>query len=101
MKFFLVFILLTAVHLGLIYFLYPETKRRSLEDIAQGFGEEVVHCYGAEGVDERMYREAGVGGADAGGKEGKRVARVNPKVTEAGGLARATGFCWMLGSDAV
>jgi MFS family permease len=52
-KFFLVFIIPTAVEWVCVYFFFPETKQRSLEDINAAFGETVaVHYYGA--TDEEM-----------------------------------------------
>lgn len=63
-KFFLVLILPTALHLAGIYFLYPETKQRSLEDINAAFGERVaVNFYGATEEDEEMYAK-GLAGED-------------------------------------
>lgn len=58
-KFFFVLIFPTALHLAGVYFLYPETKQRSLEDINAAFGEKVaVHFYGATEEDEEMYAKA-------------------------------------------
>lgn len=58
-KFFLVLIIPTALHLANIYFCFPETKQRSLEDINAEFGETVaVHYYHATQEDEDMYAAA-------------------------------------------
>ncbi|KAK5189082.1 hypothetical protein LTR96_011242 [Exophiala xenobiotica] len=47
-KFFLVLIIPTAFHIVFVYFMCPETKGRSLEDINAQFGEKVaIHYYGA------------------------------------------------------
>lgn len=58
-KFFLVLILPTAVHWINVYFLFPETKNRSLEDINVQFGGQVaVRYYGAGAEEEEMYARA-------------------------------------------
>lgn len=58
-KFFLVLIIPTSCHFLNVYFFYPETKQRSLEDINQAFGEKVaVHYYGATVEEEKMYAQA-------------------------------------------
>jgi len=41
-KYFLVFACLTAVSIVVIYFFYPETNQKSLEELAAYFGETVV-----------------------------------------------------------
>jgi predicted MFS family arabinose efflux permease len=41
-KYFVVFICLTALTVVIIYFYYPETKGRSLEELAELFGDPVV-----------------------------------------------------------
>ncbi|KAK6369935.1 hypothetical protein LTR64_005173 [Lithohypha guttulata] len=47
-KFFYVLIIPTALHVVFVYFMCPETKGRSLEDINAQFGEQVaIHYYGA------------------------------------------------------
>lgn len=47
-KFFFVLIIPTALHILFVYFMCPETKGRSLEDINAQFGEKVaIHYYGA------------------------------------------------------
>lgn len=47
-KFFFVLIIPTALHIVFVYFMCPETKGRSLEDINAQFGEKVaIHYYGA------------------------------------------------------
>lgn len=58
-KFFIVLIIPTALHFCNVYFIFPETKQRSLEDINQAFGERVaVHYYGATAEDEKVYEQA-------------------------------------------
>ncbi|KMU89220.1 sugar transporter [Coccidioides immitis H538.4] len=58
-KFFFVLIIPTALHLAGVYFFYPETKQRSLEDINAAFGEKVaVRLYGATEEEEEMYAKA-------------------------------------------
>lgn len=58
-KFFLVLIIPTFLHLLNVYFFFPETKQRSLEDINAQFGEQVaVRFYGATEEDEAAYRKA-------------------------------------------
>ncbi|PGH22944.1 hypothetical protein AJ80_02993 [Polytolypa hystricis UAMH7299] len=58
-KLFFVLIFPTALHLVGVYFLYPETKQRSLEDINAAFGEQVaVRFYGATEEDEAVYAKA-------------------------------------------
>ena len=55
-KFFLVLIISTAVHWFNVFFLFPETKQRGLEDINLVFGERVVvKYYGATEEDEKAY----------------------------------------------
>ncbi|KAK5166293.1 uncharacterized protein LTR77_008554 [Saxophila tyrrhenica] len=47
-KFFFVLIVPTFFHIIFVYFMCPETKGRSLEDINAQFGEQVaIHYYGA------------------------------------------------------
>jgi predicted MFS family arabinose efflux permease len=41
-RYFLVFVCLTVVTILVIYFMYPETKGRSLEELAELFGDRVV-----------------------------------------------------------
>jgi hypothetical protein len=44
----LVLIIPSAVYIVLIYFLFPETKQRTLEEIGEIFGDKVAaHYYGA------------------------------------------------------
>jgi hypothetical protein len=53
-KFFLVLIVPTALHIVFVYFMCPETKGRSLEDINAQFGETVaVKWYGATEEEKR------------------------------------------------
>ena len=47
-KFFFVLICPTVLHIAFVYFMCPETKGHSLEDINEKFGERVaIHYYGA------------------------------------------------------
>ncbi|KAF1813591.1 general substrate transporter [Eremomyces bilateralis CBS 781.70] len=58
-KFYLILIIPTALHFLNVYFFFPETKQRSLEDINQAFGEQVaVHYYGATAEEEEEYAKA-------------------------------------------
>lgn len=58
-KFFLVFIIPTVVEWLCVFFFFPETKQRSLEDINAAFGEEVaVRYYGATTEEEKEYLKA-------------------------------------------
>lgn len=58
-KFFLVLIIPTALHFLNVFFVFPETKQRSLEDINLAFGEAVaVKYYGAGEEDEKIYAKA-------------------------------------------
>ena len=41
-RYFLVFVCLTAVTVMVVYFWYPETKGKSLEELAEVFGERVI-----------------------------------------------------------
>ena len=58
-KFFLVLIIPTAMHIGNVYFFFPETMQRSLEDINASFGDVVaVRYWGASAEEEEMYARA-------------------------------------------
>lgn len=58
-KFFLCLIIPNSLHWLIIFFFYPETKQRSLEDINEAFGEKVaVHYYHATIEDEQKYASA-------------------------------------------
>jgi MFS family permease len=58
-KFFLVLICPTAVYIPVIYFFFPETRQRSLEDINAQFGETVaVHYFNATEEEEKEYARA-------------------------------------------
>lgn len=58
-KFFLVFIIPTAVEFVVVYFFFPETKQRSLEDINAAYGDTVaVHYYGATSEEQAEYLKA-------------------------------------------
>ncbi|KAK5112258.1 hypothetical protein LTR62_004419 [Meristemomyces frigidus] len=55
-KFFLVMACPTAVYIPVIYFFFPETRQRSLEDINTQFGDKVaVHYFGATAAEEEEY----------------------------------------------
>jgi MFS family permease len=61
-KFFLILIVMNSLHWFIIFFFYPETKQRSLEDINESFGDKVaVHYYNATIEDEEVYAKMGVG----------------------------------------
>lgn len=47
-KFFLVLIIPTTIYIPVIYFFFPETKKRSLEDINAQFGEVVAGEFGED-----------------------------------------------------
>ena len=56
---FLVLICPTAVYIPVIYFFFPETRQRSLEDINAQFGETVaVHYFNATEEEEKEYAKA-------------------------------------------
>lgn len=58
-KFFLVLIVPTFFHILFVYFMCPETKGRSLEDINTQFGEAVaIRFYGATEEEKRELEEA-------------------------------------------
>lgn len=49
----------TAIYIPVIYFFFPETKGRSLEDLNAQFGDSVaVHYYGATEEEEKEYARA-------------------------------------------
>lgn len=72
-RFFIVLIVPTALHFLNVFFFFPETKQRSLEDINAAFGERVaVRYYGATAEEEEAYSRATavpVGVADLGEKK--------------------------------
>ena len=58
-KFFFVLIVPTAFHIVFVYFMCPETKGRSLEDINAQFGETVaIHYYGANEKEKLEFEKA-------------------------------------------
>lgn len=58
-KFFFVLIIPTALHIVFVYFMCPETKGRSLEDINAQFGEQVaIHYYGATEKEKQEFEIA-------------------------------------------
>lgn len=60
-KFLLVLIVPTFFYWFVVYFLFPETRRRSLEDINEAFGEKVaVHYYGASAAEQELYHKMAV-----------------------------------------
>ncbi|KAF4308695.1 hypothetical protein GTA08_BOTSDO03736 [Botryosphaeria dothidea] len=75
-RFFLVLIVPTALHWLNVFFLFPETKQRSLEDINAAFGERVaVHYYGATAEEEMQYATA-IEGEGSGREDKGDVVRV-------------------------
>ncbi|KAK4942906.1 hypothetical protein LTR10_017482 [Elasticomyces elasticus] len=60
-RFFFVLICPTACHIVFVYFMCPETKGRSLEDINAQFGEQVaVHWYGATEAEKAELEQAAI-----------------------------------------
>ena len=58
-KFFFVLIVPTALHIVFVYFMCPETKARSLEDINAQFGDSVaIHFYGASEAEKAELEKA-------------------------------------------
>jgi len=58
-RFFLVLIIPTALHILFVYFMCPETKGRSLEDINAQFGEKVaIHYYNATDAEKEEMEKA-------------------------------------------
>jgi len=58
-KFLLVMVIPTGIYWFLIFFLFPETRQKSLEDINEAFGEvTVVHYAGATEAEEQEYHKA-------------------------------------------
>jgi hypothetical protein len=58
-KFFFVLIVPTFFHILFVYFMCPETKGRSLEDINVQFGEQVaIHYYGATDKEKEEFERA-------------------------------------------
>lgn len=49
-KYYIVYCCIIAVELVVAYFTYPETKGRSLEQVAEVFGDEIVHVTANSGV---------------------------------------------------
>lgn len=57
-KFLLVMVVPTGIYWFLVFFLFPETRQKSLEDINEAFGEvTVVHYAGATAEEEQEYYE--------------------------------------------
>ena len=70
-KYYLLFIVLTSINVPLVWWIFPETKGLTLEEIGEKFGDEVaVHITGltdeqrAE-LDERIVLEKAAGAATA------------------------------------
>ena len=84
-KFFLVFIVPGAVEWLAVFFFFPETKQRSLEDINVAFGETVaVHYYGATTEEQEEYYKA-IAANDFGHIEDRdRVTDANDEKTASG-----------------
>jgi Sugar (and other) transporter len=60
-RFFFVLIFPTALHIVFVYFMCPETKGRSLEDINAQFGEKVaIHFYGATEEEKAELEKAAI-----------------------------------------
>lgn len=60
-RFFFVLICPTACHILFVYFMCPETKGRSLEDINAQFGEQVaVHWYRATEAEQAELEQAAI-----------------------------------------
>lgn len=58
-RFYFIVIIPPAIEFLCVYFFFPETKRRSLEDIAEIFGDKVaVHYYQSSAEEQAMYAEA-------------------------------------------
>ena len=58
-RFYFVIIIPPAVEFLCVYLFFPETKQRSLEDIAEIFGDKVaVHYYQRTEAEQAMYAEA-------------------------------------------
>ncbi|KAK5091056.1 hypothetical protein LTR05_001236 [Lithohypha guttulata] len=58
-KFLLVLVVPTALYWFLVYFLFPETRQKSLEDINEAFGEvTVVHYQGVTDAEKQEYHDA-------------------------------------------
>lgn len=58
-KFLLVMVIPTGIYFFLVYFFFPETRQKSLEDINEAFGEvTVVHYAGATAAEEQEYHKA-------------------------------------------
>jgi MFS family permease len=61
-KFFLIFIIWTAFAILIVYFFYPETYGRSLEDLSAVFGDEVAVHFQDASPEQRKRLEAEVKG---------------------------------------
>lgn len=58
-RFYFIIIIPPAIEFLCVYFFFPETKQRSLEDIAEIFGDKVaVHYYQSSAEEQAMYAEA-------------------------------------------
>jgi hypothetical protein len=58
-KFFFVLICPTALHILFVFFMCPETKGRSLEDINEQFGDRVaIHYFGATAQEKEEIEQA-------------------------------------------
>lgn len=58
-RFYFIIIIPPAIEFLCVYFFFPETKQRSLEDIAEIFGDKVaVHFYQSTAEEQAMYAEA-------------------------------------------
>lgn len=58
-KFYLIFIIPPTIQFICVYLFFPETKQRSLEDIAEIFGDRLaVHYYQQSAEEQAQYAEA-------------------------------------------
>ena len=71
-RFFLVLIVPTGLHVVFVYFMCPETKGRSLEDINAQFGERVAIRYWGASEDEKRELEAAAVEDEEGERSGKK-----------------------------
>jgi MFS family permease len=78
-RFYFVVIIPPAIEFVCVYLFFPETKQRSLEDIAEVFGDKVaVHFYQSTAEEQLQYAEAeakidmslGIGKRDSSGEDG-------------------------------
>lgn len=74
-KYYLLFIILTAINIPLVWYYFPETKGLSLEEIGEKFGDEVVvHITNITDDERKQLNETIKKGTD--GKEGEGLSQV-------------------------